>query len=120
MKEPGITLSKEHGINPSIMLCFYCGKDKAIALLGKLPNDAEAPRQACYDYEPCDDCKKLLEQGVLFIEIKDGTNDYRTGKQWVIKRGAINNQEVLDRGATFITESIAKEIGLYDEETNKE
>ena len=37
-----IKISQKHGVNPTIPICFWCGKEKnEIALLGKLPGDAE-------------------------------------------------------------------------------
>ena len=36
---------------------FWCGKERGeLALLGKLPGDAEAPKNVVLDYEPCDCC----------------------------------------------------------------
>lgn len=64
-----IKLSPKHGVNPCIPVCFFCGKEKnEIALLGKLPDDAKAPMKAILDYEPCEECTKLMEQGVTIIE----------------------------------------------------
>ena len=35
-----IRLSKEHGVNPTIPICFWCEKDKnEIAMLGKLKGE---------------------------------------------------------------------------------
>ena len=66
-----ITISKKHGVNPSINTCFWCGGDKNIILFGKLPNDAEAPRNVCMDYQPCDKCKSQD----AFKRIFDGIPD---------------------------------------------
>ena len=63
-----IRISKKHGVNPTIPVCFWCGKDKnEIVLLGKLKEDAEAPHRAIMDYEPCDECKEYINQGVQLI-----------------------------------------------------
>ena len=64
-----IKLSKKHGVNPTICKCFFCGEDKYIALLGRLKNDAEAPRYTVMDYEPCDKCQEHMSQGVTIIEV---------------------------------------------------
>ena len=69
MAKDYIRISKKHGVNPSIALCAWCGKSKGIALLGKLPEDAEAPREAVFDYEPCDDCHEMWQQGVPVLEV---------------------------------------------------
>ena len=77
-----ITLSKKHGVNPSVLRCECCGKDYGVTLLGKLKGDAEAPREIFQGL--CDDCKKVIEQdGLMIIEVRDGEkspNPYRTGR----------------------------------------
>lgn len=64
-----IRLSEKHGVNPSLINCFFCGESKGIALMGKLKGDAEAPRSCVMDYEPCDKCKAMFDQGVLLIGV---------------------------------------------------
>ena len=65
-----INLSKNHGVNATMPICFWCGEDKGeIALLGKLPGDKEAPARCVVDYEPCDTCKGHFSKGVWVIEI---------------------------------------------------
>lgn len=75
MRSGGITLSEKHGVNPSLMLCPYCGKEIGIALFGKLKGDKEAPKNVIGN-DLCDECKKKVENGfVLIIEArqtKDG------------------------------------------------
>ena len=73
-----ILLSKEHGLNPSILKCYVCGGDIGIALLGKLPNDKEAPKE-CINGELCNNCIKKLETEILVLEYKDDC-DKRTGR----------------------------------------
>lgn len=68
-KGKDIRLSKKYGLNPSMLNCFFCGECKGIALMGKLPNDAEAPKAVVADYEPCDRCAKEFERGVLLIAV---------------------------------------------------
>ena len=66
-----IRLSEKHGVNPSLINCFFCGESKGIALMGRLKGDAEAPHSCVMDYEPCDKCKAMFEQGVLLIGVLD-------------------------------------------------
>ena len=97
-----ITLSPKHGVNPTIPICFFCGKEKnEIALLGKLPNDAEAPHSMWLpgDYTPCDECQKKFDTGITLMEVDDAptfTNQppisgehYPTGRIVVIKEEAV-------------------------------
>lgn len=89
-----IPLSPTHGVNPTIPTCFWCGQEKnEIALMGKLPSDAEAPHKAVLDYEPCENCKANMEKGITLIGIvkhplPDGRpairkNIYPTGR-WAV------------------------------------
>lgn len=71
-----IKLSKKHGVNPTVCKCFFCGEDKAIALLGHIGDyrkgeDIEAPRECVMDYEPCDKCQENMNKGVTLIEVSD-------------------------------------------------
>ncbi len=83
-----ITISEKHGLNPSISLCFYCGKEKnELVLPGRLKGDIEAPRKAVWSMEPCDDCKKYMAEGVLLCVVRDHSDPkcpYRTGRMLVI------------------------------------
>lgn len=90
-----IKLSPKHGINPSINLCFYCGSETGVLLLGKLKGDMEAPRFMSLNTEPCDKCKELMKVGILLIGIDvnktdDMNNPYRSGKMVVVKDNWVN------------------------------
>ena len=60
-----VTLSKKHGLNPSITVCPICGKETGIALLGKLKGDKEAPRYIQGDI--CDECKARVADNKCFV-----------------------------------------------------
>lgn len=65
-----IKLSPKHGVNPSLIICFWCGRDIGVALLGRIDReDSEAPHKVVLDYEPCDTCKAERAQGFTFIEV---------------------------------------------------
>ena len=82
----GITLSKKHGLNPSITVCPICGKEIGIALLGKLKGDEEAPRKIIGDL--CDDCiSKLGNDKIYILAIND--QGYGT-KAIIVERSALN------------------------------
>ena len=92
-KSDKITLSPKHGVNPTILHCFICGKETGLALLGKLKGDAEAPHNVINPNEICDDCRKQIEAGnKFFLEVKDGTdhnNPERTGSVVCVKGDAL-------------------------------
>jgi hypothetical protein len=114
-----IKLSKKHGVNPSLMNCYFCGEAKGVALLGKLPKDQEAPHQAVYDYEPCDKCKSYMEQGIILISVKDYDKDFRTGGWVVCTQTAIERilqkdalEGVLKKRVAFLADTAWDRIGL--------
>ena len=65
MEDKSIKLSPKHGVNPSVIHCMCCGKEYGVALLGKLKDDAKAPRDI-YD-GLCDNCQKII---ALVSELK--------------------------------------------------
>lgn len=88
-----IRLSPKHGVNPAVPKCFYCQEDKnQVILAGRIGReDLEAPRNAVWDFEPCDKCQELMEQGIILISVDeektgdDLQNPFRTGGWVVVK-----------------------------------
>jgi hypothetical protein len=86
-KDDKIVLSPKHGVNPSIMRCFYCGEEFGVALPGLLEGDVEAPRSAIWSMEPCTECETLMKSGIILLGIDSSKSDtnkgvggfYRTG-----------------------------------------
>ena len=73
MAKDSIPLHPKYGVNPTIPLCFYCGKEKGeIALLGN-NYKGEAPKNMVIDIIPCDECKaKYEEEYTLLVEADSG------------------------------------------------
>lgn len=99
-----IKLSPQHGLNPTIPVCFFCGNEKnEIALLGQIGDrrkgeDFEAPRKMILDFEPCEECQKKFAEGVLLIEVTTSPeyigmpiaeDAYPTGRYVVVKPEAL-------------------------------
>ena len=119
MKDRGIRLHKEFGVNPTIPTCFVCGKEKnEIALLGAAYKE-RAPMHMCLDQIPCDKCKKHMKQGIILISVKDGEkgdDPYRTGG-WVVMREeailkVINDPTLLEKRMMFVPDEAWKMLGL--------
>ena len=107
-----IKLSKEHGLNPTMGICYLCGEPTGeIGLLGRLPNDKRAPRYSCVSKEPCDKCKENMKQGIMIIEV-DGVVTKRTGRIWVVKEDAIKDERLLKTRAGFFDIEVCKQLGL--------
>lgn len=121
-----LRLSPTHGVNPSVMQCFYCLQDKGIALLGAIPGGAEAPRQAVFDREPCETCAEHMRQGVILISVDeakskgDMQNPYRTGGWCVIRDSAIKRgihpkelaDHILKMRVAFVPDDAWTKMGL--------
>lgn len=45
----GVTLSKKHGLNPSMAVCPICGKAESVAILGYIKGDKEADFNAVFN-----------------------------------------------------------------------
>ena len=68
-------ISPKHGLNPTISVCFFCGRDKdEILVNGYLKGDAEAPKRAVANYEPCEECKEKFKEGTLIVEATEQDN----------------------------------------------
>lgn len=102
----GIKISPKHGVNPTLGICAFCGKETGeLALLGRIGDgrkgeDFEAPKYSILSYEPCDECKAQWAQGVAIIEVSryplsDGqppisNGAYPTGRVVVVKEEALS------------------------------
>lgn len=85
-----VRLHREHGLNPSIKVCYWCGKEGGIMLLGAAYK-GKAPTHMVTSKEPCGECKKLAAQGIVIAEVKNGEsgdNPNRTGRMIVLKEKA--------------------------------
>lgn len=129
-----IQFSEKYGLNPSVEQCFVCLQGKGLILFGRLKGeDKEAPRTMClgHDSEPCDECKKHMEQGIILISVRDEepanpNNPFRTGGWVVLKEEAFKRMfqggsvaQVLKRRMAFMPDSVWDAIGLPRESTKE-
>ena len=123
-------LSKEHGVNPSLMNCFWCGESFGVALLGA-NHGKKAPHSIVVDYEPCGDCQEIRKKGLTLLEATDAPNHegqpdmqkgvYPTGRWWVVDPKLGKAMFDTDVPVACIEVALAKQIGLYDvQETDGE
>lgn len=102
--------------------CFFCGESKEVLLDRRLYNTL--PHRAVYNHEPCDKCKELMTQGVMFISVRNGeqpsNNPFRTGKMCVIKDDAVRRMPVspellestLKKRVCFIEDAVWEKLGF--------
>jgi hypothetical protein len=128
-----IRLSEKHGVNPALSLCFFCNQEKnELVLLGRLPDDAEAPRKAVFNTEPCDECKGYMGMGIICISVDpvkspDHKNPWRTGGWVVLRDEALLRfgleQEMLDdilrKRVCFLEDEVWDKLGLPRVEREK-
>ncbi len=104
--------------------CFFCGEVKELMLDRRLKKSF--PKSACYNKEPCDNCKKVMKQGVLFIAVRDGEqgkeNPYRTGQIIGLKEKAVKEvitepllSQILKSRVCFVELEVLKQMGLVGE-----
>ena len=88
-KDKGLEMSPKHGLNPALTKCFWCGKHMGVALLGRVRSkedgDAEAPREIIVDLEPCSECRKHFETGVLLIEATEDGSKFSSNERFSLR-----------------------------------
>jgi len=105
-----------------LSICFFCGKEKNELLLATRQTEEwcnNKSRGVVANYEPCDKCAEGHKLGVWLIEASGTPIDkgqpemqegvYPTGNSWVVKKEVLN----IDSPVAFVTEELAKEMGLY-------
>ena len=121
-----IRVSRKHGLNPSLDLCFWCGEARGLVLWGQLGGvqDKEALKSVVTDKTPCPQCQEWMSQGVMFLSVKDGEvasdNPYRTGRLCVIKDSAVENMpidatlkaQILKARFAFVEDSVWEWLGI--------
>lgn len=125
-------LHKEHGINPTMRQCFWCKENTGEILLLGAAFKGEAPMSMVTDYDPCENCMKAFDQGILLIEVSktpltekqpDLSGAYPTGSHWVVTEDAIKRmlqesiaEDIFQARKAFITKQDAIKLGLYPDE----
>ena len=112
----GLTLSKEHGVNPSVRCCECCGQDIDVVLFGSRYKD---PKTGKHTKAPdkiygglCDRCQSVVDQGgMMIIEVRDGEkspNPYRTGRVIGITKEAKEEyfSEYKDNSIIYMEQSV--------------
>jgi len=93
--------------------CFLCGEDIGVVLDERLRNSFPR-RVGAIDMEPCDKCKKYMEDGIIFISVRDGErgeNPYRTGG-WVVVKEEVIPEHMRKQRVYFIEDAVWNKLGL--------
>ena len=98
-----LRLSKEHGLNPSLLVCPICGKDVGIALLGA-NGDKKAPYQIT-SIELCNDCKQKVKEGNTFIlSAKQTSEGIKPTGAYILVPNECLNVPISPKGIYFMEE----------------
>lgn len=130
MNSGSIRIHPEHGLNPTLPVCSWCGKETGeIALLGAAYK-GEAPRHMIVSDEPCKACQDGMKLGITFIEMKsEDPKAGRTGRWCVMKEEAfirILNSDPAGEGVkenglkhrkVYILPETSEVLGLFAEGT---
>lgn len=94
--DDSITLSEKHGLNASLDTCIVCGEAFQILLLGKLPNDEEAPREVCTG-QVCQKCIDKFKDNNerIYIEYSDNKP---TGRYAILPDEVLISEYLVDIG----------------------
>ena len=98
-----LRLSKEHGLNPSLLVCPICGKDVGIALLGA-NGGKKAPYQMT-SIELCNDCKQKVKEGNTFIlSAKQTSEGIKPTGAYILVPNECLNVPISSKGIYFMEE----------------
>lgn len=103
-----IPISPKHGLNPTVPVCLYCGKDKdEVAICGKInKQDDQMPMRCVIDALPCDECRKLWSAGVVLIRV----SKTKKGRMVPVKSPDGKSTFYLDGSTMLITEEGAQRL----------
>lgn len=130
----------EHGVNPSMFRCFYCGESVGVVLFGAALKEQAPSDVGVIDMEPCPKCAAAMEHGIILIVVRDGEmlhdeaahkrhkrehhskpyipNPYRTGPilalkdEFFLRMGMADDNPAFLHRWSFIEESTFDRLGL--------
>ena len=122
MSNMSIRLHPTHGLNPTLTVCWWCGKETGeIALLGAAYK-GEAPHHMVVNHNPCHECEALQSRGVVMIEGNESSPNGWTGRWCVVKTAAAEKmlsadmfQQIMRKGPPYrcvIAPDAWDELGL--------
>lgn len=118
-------MNNKNNLEVGMIRCFFCGKEKGLMntrLTKKCAEEIKKRNGHAIDHEPCDECKKYMEQGIMLCSVRDGesgNNPYRTGALCVLKEEAVKQfstpemfEQVKKTRFAFIEDSVWDQLGL--------
>lgn len=122
-KSGSIRLHPEHGVNPTMPVCAWCGEPTGEIVLLGAAYKGRAPMHMQLNDEPCAKCREGMAQGITFIEHVSEGSAKRTGRWCVVTEEAVRRivtdadklAEVLKKRACNVTPETSAYLGLFEE-----
>jgi len=103
-----IIIDPNHGVNPSLSVCFWCGETESLILFGrlsprlkqklKMPESAtSAPRHIIASSNPCSACIKFAEEDYVTIRCLNLTEEETERHGFIDSSGRINIDDDLEK-----------------------
>lgn len=83
-----IRLHRKYGVNPTVAVCWWCGKDTGEVVLLGASYQGEAPHRMVVHREPCPACVENMKKGITLIEAVNQEEPEPTGRWCVITEDA--------------------------------
>jgi len=122
-----IRLHPKYGVNPTLAVCGWCGKDTGdVVLLGAAYKGKAPMRMKVHDV-PCAACEAQMAKGITFVEFAREGSPERTGRWAVLTEEAVlrilNPGEfrdaVLKARVAKVTPDVANRMGVFNEVTSE-
>lgn len=119
-----IRVHPKYGLNPTLAVCWWCGKDTGEVVLLGAAYKGEAPHRMVVHREPCPTCTENMKLGITLIEAADSNGKPEpTGRWCVIREEAAERvfkepmlTNVLRARKAFVTPDAWQQLGIPSED----
>ena len=111
MKKDTIRLHEKYGLNPTIPICYLCGKERNEIALRGADYKEETPKDMVIDRVPCQECEERLVEYAAMIEMESEEAGVTTGRVLWIKRDRLTPDD-REQKIFFIERELAENLQL--------
>jgi hypothetical protein len=95
-----IKLHPKYGVNPTLLVCWWCQEETGwLALLGASYKN-EAPLKMCVNFDPCPKCQEQMSRGITMMETSSHISNDRpelSRGQWGTGRWLVMTEDGVRR-----------------------
>jgi hypothetical protein len=124
-----IRIHPQHGLNPTLPVCWWCGEETGeVALLGAAFK-GEAPHRMVLNRAPCPKCTEQMARGITLIQATEATRGnppQMTGRWCVMTEDAVRRifsadvlDNVLQHRKAMLSIDAWKHMGLPTDEQDE-